>query len=129
MQINLKTRQLHTSAGGMSPAQQRDLNIRPCRSNLKLDSYIHQLEVWVLPNRDLKAVWYITNCDGICLFMIMIIGFYGLCLWCFTIFQLYRGDQFFIGGGNRSTLRKQTTSRKVYHIMLYRGFYVKKHSY
>ena len=129
MQVKLKTRQLHTSAGGMSPAQQWDLNNRRCRSNLKLDSYIHQLEVWVLPNRDLKAVWYITNCDRIFLFMIMIIGFYGLCLWCFTIFQLYRGDQFFIGGGNRSTLRKQTTSRKLYHIMLYRGFYVKKHSY
>ena len=85
----------------MSLAQQRDLNIRPCRSNLKLDSYIHQLEI-------------------------MIIGFYGLCLWCLTILQLYRGDQFCIGGGNRSTLRKQTTSRNLYYIMLYRGFYVKK---
>jgi len=57
MQVKLKTKHLHASAGGMSPAQQRDL----------------------------KAVCYITNGDGNLLFMVMIIGFYWLLLWCLTI--------------------------------------------
>jgi hypothetical protein len=38
--------------------------------------------------------------------------------------QLYRGDQFFFCGGNRSTLRKPPTmwhiTDKLYHIMLHR---------
>jgi hypothetical protein len=92
MQVNLKTKQLHPSAGGMSPAQQRDLNIRPCRSNLKLNSYIHQLEVWVLANRDLKAVWYITNCDGFFfiydhdyrLLWVMFVVFYNISVTCIS---------------------------------------------
>ena len=52
----------------------------------------------------------------------MLYCIYGLGLWCLmslsTIFQLYRGSQFY-WWGNWSTQRKPLT-HKLYHIMLYR---------
>ena len=43
-------------------------------------------------------------------------GVQGLGLWCLTppstIFQLYRGGQFFFGGQNRNTWRKPPICRK-----------------
>ena len=76
------------------------------RINIQTESPPHKL--WPLIIEGGK-----TRCDGI----LTCISGLGLGLWCLTspstIFQLYRRlEVSFIGGGNRSTLRKPLTCRK-----------------